>query len=76
MDRDYRASVDMALFNMEHPLVGGYTPDKVALRRAIGLAYSIDAERDTARAQGPVDSIAVAGFAPYLRATTPHSRAR
>jgi ABC-type transport system substrate-binding protein len=31
MDRDYRASVDMALFNMEHPVVGGYTPDKVAL---------------------------------------------
>ena len=31
MDRDYRASVYMALFNMEHPLVGGYTPDKVAL---------------------------------------------
>ena len=24
-------------FNMEHPVVGGYTPDKVALRRAIGL---------------------------------------
>ena len=44
MDRDHRASVDMALFNMEHPLVGGYTPDKVALRRAIGLAYSIDNE--------------------------------
>ncbi len=44
MDRDHRASVDMALFNMEHPLVGGYTPDKVALRRAVGLAYSIDNE--------------------------------
>ena len=66
MDRDYRASVDMALFNMEHPLVGGYTPDKVALRRAIGLAYD-DAKRDPARAQGAVDSVAVAGFAPYLR---------
>lgn len=39
MDRDFRASVDMALFNMEHPLVGGYMPEKVALRRAIGLAY-------------------------------------
>ena len=26
-------------FNMEDPVVGGYTPDKVALRRAIGLAY-------------------------------------
>ncbi len=44
IDRDYRASVDMALFNMEHPIVGGYTPEKVALRRAVGLAYSIDNE--------------------------------
>ena len=26
-------------FNMEDPLLGGYTPDKVALRRAISLAY-------------------------------------
>ena len=75
MDRDYRASVDMALFNMEHPLVGGYTPDKVALRRAVGLAYSID-QRDPARAQGSVDSIAVAGFAADLRLRPQHSRAR
>ncbi len=36
---------DMAMnfFFMEHPLVGGYTPDKVALRRAIGLAFDGDA---------------------------------
>ena len=34
----------MSWFNMEDPLVGGYTPDKVALRRAIGLAYNIDRE--------------------------------
>jgi ABC-type transport system substrate-binding protein len=27
---------------MEDPVVGGYTPDKVALRRAIGLAYDGD----------------------------------
>ena len=26
-------------FNMEDPLVGGYTPDKVALRRAVSLGY-------------------------------------
>jgi ABC-type transport system substrate-binding protein len=26
-------------FNMKDPIVGGYTPDKVALRRAISLAY-------------------------------------
>ena len=28
----------------EHPVVGGYTPDKVALRRAIALAYDSDEE--------------------------------
>ena len=27
-------------FNMKDPLVGGYTPEKVALRRAISLAYN------------------------------------
>jgi ABC-type transport system substrate-binding protein len=31
-------------FNMEHPLVGGYTPDRVALRRALGLAYDVPRE--------------------------------
>jgi ABC-type transport system substrate-binding protein len=36
---------DMAMtyFNIRHPLVGGYTPDKVALRRAVALAYDPDA---------------------------------
>ena len=33
-----------AFFNHEHPLVGGYTPDKVALRRAIALAYNAPEE--------------------------------
>jgi len=26
-------------FNMDDPVVGGYTPEKIALRRAIGMAY-------------------------------------
>lgn len=26
-------------FNMDDPLVGGYTPEKIALRRAIGMGY-------------------------------------
>ena len=34
----------MSWFNMEDPVVGGYTADKVALRRAVGLAYDIDTE--------------------------------
>jgi ABC-type transport system substrate-binding protein len=29
-------------FNMEDPVVGGYTPEKVALRRAISLATNLD----------------------------------
>jgi ABC-type transport system substrate-binding protein len=39
LQRSLRADIDMSFFNMRHPLVGGYTPDKVALRRAIALAH-------------------------------------
>jgi ABC-type transport system substrate-binding protein len=38
-----QADMGMSFFFMQHPLVGGYTPDKVALRRAIGLAFDGDA---------------------------------
>ena len=37
-----QADMVMNFFFMEHPLVGGYTPAKVALRRAIGLAFDGD----------------------------------
>jgi oligopeptide transport system substrate-binding protein len=30
-----------AYFNMEDPIVGGYTPEKIALRRAIGMGYDV-----------------------------------
>ena len=33
-----------SLFNQDDPTVGGYTPDKVALRRAISLAYNSEEE--------------------------------
>ena len=49
----------LALFNMEDPVVGGYTPDKIALRRAISLAYDVSIEINQIRrggtpAQSPV----------------------
>ena len=72
MDRDYRASVDMALFNMEHPLVGGYTPDKVALRRAVGLAYEMPNEIRLVRkgqsipSQSPVSPL-TSGYDPAFK---------
>ena len=38
------ADTTMVYFNMEDPVVGGYTPEKVALRRAISLAYDVQRE--------------------------------
>ena len=39
LQRQVRPDMVMNFFFMQHPLVGGYTPDKVALRRAIALAF-------------------------------------
>ncbi len=39
LQRAQQPDMVMSFFFMEHPLVGGYTPEKVALRRAIGLAH-------------------------------------
>jgi ABC-type transport system substrate-binding protein len=43
------SDVGYVYFNMDDPTVGGYTADKVALRRAIGLAYDVDREIRTIR---------------------------
>ena len=34
----------LTIYNMEHPVIGGYTPEKVALRRAINLAVDVPRE--------------------------------
>jgi ABC-type transport system substrate-binding protein len=44
MVRYPRADIAQSYFAMENPVVGGYTPDKVALRRAISLAVDVDRE--------------------------------
>jgi ABC-type transport system substrate-binding protein len=36
------SDVAFMYFNMDDPVVGGYTPDRVALRRAIGLGLDLD----------------------------------
>jgi len=33
-------SLSFTFFNLEDPVVGGYTPEKIALRRAIAMAYN------------------------------------
>jgi ABC-type transport system substrate-binding protein len=42
--RQVRADLAATFFNMDDPVVGGYTPEKVALRRAISLGYDVDRE--------------------------------
>jgi len=42
--RDIQSAITYTWFNMEDPVVGGYTKEKVALRRAIGMAYNVDEE--------------------------------
>ncbi len=59
-DRVAIPDVTVHFMNMEHPVLGGYTPDKVALRRAISLAYNTEEEIRLPRrnqaipAQGPI----------------------
>jgi ABC-type transport system substrate-binding protein len=38
------SDVTLTVFNMEHPVIGGYTPDKVALRRAMALGTDVGRE--------------------------------
>jgi len=60
MVRYPRVDVSVSYFGMDNPVVGGYTPDKVALRRAISLAVDVDEEirlvrrRQAVPAQGMV----------------------
>jgi ABC-type transport system substrate-binding protein len=42
LSRTNMPDLTLSYFNMEHPVVGGYTPDKVALRRAIALGFDGD----------------------------------
>jgi len=37
-----RPNVAFTYFNMDDPVVGGYTPEKIALRRAVSMAYNMD----------------------------------
>jgi ABC-type transport system substrate-binding protein len=67
-----RPAINYVYFNMEDPLVGGYTPEKIALRRAISMAYDVDeairvlAKGRAIPALGPIPP-GVAGYDSKLR---------
>ena len=70
--RTLNADSAFTYFNMDDPVVGGYTPDRVALRRAIALAMDVEREiRIIRRGQAvPAQSIIVphtTGYDPHFK---------
>jgi len=70
--RYLRNDVTMSYFAMENPVVGGYTPERVALRRAIALAVDVAREiRVVRRGQAIVAQSIIApglwGYDPNFR---------
>ena len=71
-ERVVQPSTYYTMFNMEHPLVGGYAPPQVALRRAIGLGIDVQREITVLRhgsavqAQSPV-AVHLSGYHPDWR---------
>lgn len=80
--RRLRNDAALSYFAMENPVVGGYTPERVALRRAIALAVDVEQEiRVVRRGQAiPAQSIVppgLTGFDPAFRSEmSEFSRAR
>jgi len=44
LGRGIQPSITYTYFNMDDPVVGGYSKERIALRRAIGMAYNVDEE--------------------------------
>jgi len=42
--REFMPSITFEYFNMDDPVVGGYSREQIALRRAIGMAYNVEDE--------------------------------
>ncbi len=61
MVRYPRADVAVSYFAMEHPVVGGYEPHKVALRRAISLAVDVEREIRLVRRSQAIPAQGVVG---------------
>jgi ABC-type transport system substrate-binding protein len=72
MQRNLLGDVTFTYFGMENPVVGGYTPEKIALRRAIAMGQNSAEEVRLPRrgqaivAQGPVMPL-TAAYDPNMR---------
>ena len=80
LERGVQPSITYTYFNMEDPVVGGYTNDKIALRRAIGMGYNVDEEiRVVRQGQGlfatQIVPPPVSGYDPNFLANTKYDPA-
>ncbi len=79
--RELAPSITFEIFNMENPLIGGYTPEKVALRRAMVLGHDLPTEIAVLRkgqdmaAQSPIPPGTV-GYDPTFTAHESYNPAR
>ena len=72
MQRVPAVDATLSYFGMEHPVVGGYEPHKVALRRAISLAYDVEQEITQVRKGQAIPAQAIippmlTGFDPQMK---------
>ena len=71
-------SIDYHYWNMQNPVVGGLSKDKIALRRAMAMAFSADnyinilQKGDAQKLQAPISS-GVVGYDPNYRSSIPYS---
>ena len=78
---DEVAWITYTTFNMKDPVVGGYTPDKIALRRAISLGYPVHEEiaivykNQAIKADSPI-APGMAGYTPETSPTLEYNPAK
>lgn len=71
-------SIDYYHWNMQNPVVGGFSKEKIALRRAMAMAYSpqnyinILLNGDAEALQMPIP-LGVVGYSPSYKKSIPHS---
>jgi ABC-type transport system substrate-binding protein len=61
LDRSPGMELTYSYFAMEDPVVGGYTPDKIALRRAISMGNDVEEEIHIARKNQAIPAYAPIG---------------
>ena len=69
--------ITYTLFNMRDPVVGGYTPEKIALRRAMVMSYNVKEEialirKNLAMKAEMVVPVGVVGHDPNYRSSIPY----